>query len=259
MLAKETEEKLWQMYRQKGNKKARTQLIEAYAPLIKYVASRFTLFSHSSFDFDDLVGFGAIGLIQSVDCFQPEKGVNFSTFAISRIKGAILDELRKADTLPRSLRQKERRLREVYEKYEKISGAIPTDNELARELGVGLVELRMLQQDISRAAVLSFEEEVLERIRGGLEYNPLWPGDDLPLNEPLFQAMWQDTRKIIASTIEALPEKDRLVISLYYYEGLTMKEIAKVLEISESRVSQLHTKAILRLRGRLALRKNDLS
>ncbi len=255
LLNSKTEEILWGDFQQKGDSSARERLIEIYAPLIKYVSGRLALFMPPTVEFDDLIGYGAIGLIQAIDRFDPSRGVKFSTYALARIRGAMLDGIRKSDWFPRSLRQKERRLRGAYQKLANRLGRSPTDMEMAAELNLSIKEFQELLQETSQAAMLSFDDVFSDQ--DGTEGTANTIPSPKALEPPWLVAQ-AEIKEVIAAAIDKLPEKERLVVSLYYYEGFTLKEIATTLEVSESRISQLHTKAILRLRGRLGSRKKDL-
>ncbi len=255
MLNNKTEDMLWMDFQQKGDSGAREKLIEIYAPLIKFVSGRLALFVPPTVELDDLIGYGAIGLIQAVDRFDPGRGIKFSTYAVARIRGAMLDGMRKSDWFPRSLRQKERHLREIYQKIANRLGRSPTDMEMANELRLSIEAFQELLQEVSHTTILSLEDVFPDRdgIRGTENTIPSFQHLEPP--NLLAQA---EIKEVIATAIDKLPEKERLVVSLYYYEGFTLKEIATTLGVSESRISQLHTKAILWLRGRLGAKKGDL-
>lgn len=255
MLNNTTEKMLWTNYLQKDDCNAREKLIENYAPLIKYVSGRLALFLPPTVELDDLVGYGAIGLIQAIDRFDPGRGVKFATYAIARIRGAMLDGMRKSDWFPRSLRQKERRLRGAYQKVANQLGRSPTDMEMAAELDLGVKAFRELLQEVSQASILSFDDVFPDQ--DGVEGTANIIPSPKALEPPSLVAQ-AEIKEVIAAAIDKLPKRERLVVSLYYYEGFTLQEIASTLKVSESRVSQLHTKAILRLRGRLGSKKRDL-
>jgi len=258
VLEREMEAKLWESYHSRGDYQAREKLIEAYAPLVKYVSGRLALFLPPTVEVDDLFGYGALGLIQAIDRFDPSRGIKFSTFAIARIRGAILDGLRKSDWLPRSLRQKERQLREVQQELATRLGRVPTDQELAAELDMTLEEFQEFLQELGQVTLLSLDDFFPEAAATG-EAAAAAAGIPAPQTwEPSHVVTQKEVKELLARAIDKLGEKERLVVSLYYYDGFTRKEIAEILGISESRVSQLHTKAILRLRGYLGSRKRDL-
>jgi RNA polymerase sigma factor for flagellar operon FliA len=228
----------------------RDELILAYAPLVRYVASRMAVRLPHHINLDDLISAGVLGLIDAVDKYDADKKTKFKTYAEFRIRGAILDELRALDWVPRSVRRKTARIEGAMEQVQHRLGRPATDEELADELGVGLDEYYRLL-DESRGISLMSTEEVedffsrfnKERI---LELLGLDEADD-----PLALVGLAEVRDILAQAIDNLPEKEKLVVSLYYYDELTMKEIGQVLGYTESRISQMHTKAILRLRLRL--------
>jgi RNA polymerase sigma factor for flagellar operon FliA len=257
LLEREMEIKLWESYHYRGDYKARERLIEAYAPLVKYVSGRLALFLPPAVEIDDLFGYGALGLIQAVDRFDPSRGIKFTTFAIARIRGAILDGIRKSDWLPRGLRQKERQLRDIQQVLANRLGRFPTDEEMAAELHMAEEDFRKFLQEISQITLLSLDDFSFEPGGTG-EANVL---DNIAAShtwEPSHLVTQKEMKRMVAQAIDKLEEKERLVVSLYYYDGFTRKEIAEILGVSESRVSQLHTKAILRLRGYLGTKKRDL-
>lgn len=252
------EKRLWQAYREHKDEEARQELISFYAPLVKQVAGRMVLFTPSGADFDDLLGYGALGLVQAVDRFDPQRGVQFNTFAQSRIRGAILDGVRQLDWRSRGSREREKGLQEALAHLEQRLGRTPTDEELARELGLDLRELQKLWQETSQSELASLEATFASPGAGeaGGTLRELLSGP--PEREPERQALWNQLRQELARAIGRLPEKEKLVVALYYYEELTLKEIGAVLEVTESRVCQLHGRALMRLRGSLARKKREL-
>ncbi|NLJ33620.1 MAG: FliA/WhiG family RNA polymerase sigma factor [Firmicutes bacterium] len=256
MFSGKSEEKLWVDFQQKGDRAARKRLIEIYAPLIKYVSGRLTLFVPPTIEPEDLIGYGAVGLIQAVDRFDPSRGIKFTTYAVARIRGAMLDGMRKSDWFPRSLRQKERQLHTAYQKVANKLGRSPNDREMADELQLSIEAFRELLHEVRQTTLLSLDDIFPDQDGTGASAVNMFPSSQA--SEPESLLAQAEIKEIIAKAIDKLPERERLVVSLYYYEGFTLKEIATTLEVSESRVSQLHTKAILRLRGRLGSRKKDL-
>ncbi|MBI5521260.1 MAG: FliA/WhiG family RNA polymerase sigma factor [Desulfarculus sp.] len=228
----------------------REALILEHTPLIRYVAGRIAMRLPSHVPLEDLYSAGVLGLIDAVDKFDPRQNVKFKTYAEFRIRGAILDELRAMDWVPRSVRKKSSRLEDTYHKVQSQLGRAASDEEVAQALGVSLEEFFHLLDEVKGVNLLSLDdqnsplanldsEQVLEAL--GREDN----------EDPLTQLGLAELRRAVASAIEGLPEKEKLVVSLYYYDELTMREIGEVLGYTESRISQMHTKAILRLRARL--------
>jgi RNA polymerase sigma factor for flagellar operon FliA len=233
------------------------RLILEYSPLIKYVAYRIAVRLPPHVEIDDLISAGVIGLIDAIEKFDPTKETQFKTYAEIRIRGAILDELRSQDWVPRSVRQKTTQIANAYAKLEQEFGRPAEDEEVAREMGLELEEYFELLKNSQGLPIMSFED------LGGHGEDPdrqnimdvLTGTKD---SDPQTLARISEIRKIMIDAIDRPPEKERLVISLYYYDELTMKEIGEVLEITESRVSQIHTKAVLRLRGKLRNFIHDL-
>ena len=227
----------------------RTAYIEKYAPLIRYIADRLAVRLPSHISRDDLISSGILGLIDAIDKFDPDRKTMFKTYAEFRIKGAMLDELRSLDWVPRSIRRKASQLEKAYQDLEAALGRPATDEETASELGLNLEEFQRLLDDVKSISILNidvFQGAVKEQTRDSLF--------DLVIDEnqdPLTTLNMNEARDVVAQTISSLPEKEKLVISMYYYDELTMKEIGAVLNYTESRISQLHTKAITRLRARL--------
>lgn len=245
-----TEEELWFAYRQNRDPKIRETFIKQYAPLVKYVAGKVAVGMPHNVEFDDLVGFGVFGLLDAIDKFDPDKSVKFKTYAVTRIRGAIFDELRSIDWVPRSVRQKTREVEEAIGSLEAQLGRTATDQEIARSLGMGEGEFLKTMMKISGTSVLSLNDVWFS----GDENDKVSIGDSIEspssLNPDVIVEK-EEIRRVIISAISELPEKEKKILVLYYYEDLTLKEIGQVLEVTESRVSQLHTKAILRLRAKL--------
>jgi len=244
--------KTWEEFlKNKKRQENKDELILHYLPLVKYVAGRLSMTLPSHVDRNDLVSSGTIGLINAVENYDPQFKTKFETYAIIRIKGAMLDELRSLDWVPRSAREKFCQLQKAYAKLEQRFGRPATDIEVAKELGISHEELSQLLQEEKSVAILSLNEilsfddgesKSVAMINSVRDDNQLSPYDNAELDEK---------KEMLAECIEHLPEQERIVITLYYYEGLMLKEIGKVLSISESRVSQVHTKAIIRLTGKL--------
>jgi RNA polymerase sigma factor for flagellar operon FliA len=249
-LEQKTEDELWIEYRQNRDPKIREAFIKQYAPLVKYVAGKVAVGMPHNVEFDDLVGFGVFGLLDAIDKFDPEKNVKFKTYAVTRIRGAIFDELRLIDWVPRSVRQKTREVEEAIGTLEAQLGRTATDQEIAGAMGMDEGEFLKTMMKISGTSILSLNDVWFS----GDENDKVSIGDSIEspasLNPDIIVEK-EEIRRIIVSAINELPDKEKKILVLYYYEDLTLKEIGKVLEVTESRVSQLHTKAILRLRSKL--------
>ncbi len=243
---------LWRRYKREPDKELRDRLILTYAPLVKYVAGRLGAGLPAHVDESDLVSYGLLGLIDAIERYDPDRDVKFETYAISRIRGAIIDELRSMDWVPRSIRARARDIEKAITQLEAQLLRAPTDEEIAAKLGVSEDELDEALLEISRSSIAALDE---------LWSNPTGSGDTVALVDTLEdphavrpggELEATEVRELIGEAIAALPEREKLVITLYYYEELTLREIGEVLGVTESRVSQLHTKAILRLKARLA-------
>ncbi len=241
---------LWQKYKGEGDRAARDALINQYAYLVKITAGRVVTSLPPNVDRDDLVGAGVVGLIKAVDQFDISRQVKFETYAIALIRGAILEMLREEDWVPRSVRERVKNLERTYVRLEMQLGRPATEEEVAEAMEISLDELHSLLADTGRATLLSLDDVIV-----GSEGNERIHLADVINDEssnPSTEIEGQEVRQALSEGIDQLPERERLVIALYYYEGLTFKEIGKVLSVSESRVYQLHTQAVLRLRGYLA-------
>mgnify|MGYP005850288521 CR=1 FL=1 len=227
----------------------RDRLIEQYAPLVKYVVGRLAIGLPAILDYEDILSYGTIGLIEALDRFDPGKGVKFETYAISRIRGAIIDALRSLDRLPRSVRQKAKRLEQATNELTVALGREPTDEELALAVGMSMDQYHKALVDASWVTVSL--DGLLERDDSGEGSSAEMPAS--PDAEDFTQRLEQQQLIVgLADSVRALPERELLIVSLYYKDEMTMKEIAQILDISESRVCQLHGRALGRLRARLA-------
>jgi RNA polymerase sigma factor for flagellar operon FliA len=244
---------LWQAYIANKSPALKEKLILHYAPLVKYVAGRLLIHIGQHVEYDDLVGYGIFGLIDAIDKFDKEKGVKFETYASFRIRGAIIDHIRKMDWVPRTSRKNNKLMEEAYAQLEDELERQPTDEELAEKLKMSVSETQELMR---KSAVLS-----LVSLDDYMEQNYEASFTSLVANRsesPEEQTEKQERKEMLATAIENLSEKEKLVITLYYFEDLTLREISSIMKVSESRVSQIHTKAITRLQGKLGRYKNLL-
>lgn len=239
-------QKLWETYRKSPTPEMREQIILEYAPLVKVVAGRISMYLGYNVEYEDLVSYGIFGLIDAIDKFDMQKDVKFETYASLRIRGAILDQIRKMDWIPRTVRQKQKKIDEAIRNIEMRTGKNATDEQVAGELGLEQEELTEWQSRLKITNVISLNEfleqgqEPVMDARGNSHFSQ--PEDVVSESE---------LKQVLEEALEVLTEKEKKVILLYYYEDLTLKEISKVLEVSESRVSQLHTKALLKMRAKM--------
>ena len=239
----------WLRYKQRGDVKARAQIINQYAYLVKITAGRVVSSLPPSLERDDLVSAGVVGLIKAVDQFDTNRQVKFETYAIALIRGAILEMLREEDWVPRSVRERVKLLEKTYLQLETALGRPPSEHEVARDLNMGLEDFNKLLVDTGRTALISLDDILI-----GSEGSEKLHLADVIHDEnasPSSEVELREMKRTLGVARDRLPDRERLVISLYYYEGMTFKEIGKILTISESRVYQLHTQAVIRLRGYL--------
>ena len=241
---------IWREYKESMSRDARERLILHYSPLVKFVAGRVAAGLPQNIEQADLVSYGIFGLIDAIDKFDPSRGFKFETYAISRIKGAIIDELRSIDWVPRSIRAKARSIERAYSKLENELRRTPEDKEVATELGMSEDELAGTLSQISFVGLVALDELLSASERG----SGTTVGDTVAdtVNDPVAAFETAEMRHVLADAINRMPDRERLVLTLYYYEGLTLAEIGNVLGVTESRVCQIHTKAIFQLRGRLS-------
>jgi RNA polymerase sigma factor for flagellar operon FliA len=243
---------LWLEYRRTGNQAIRDRLILTYAPLVKYVAGRLGSGLPAHVDEGDLVSYGLIGLMGAIERYEPERDVKFETYAIARIKGAIIDELRAMDWVPRSVRSRAREIERAIAELEAKQGTAPTDEQIAKKVGITVEELEDSLSDIARSSIAALDELWTVSGSGGDQIALIDTIEDTDAPDPQSTLSQTEMKEAIADAIARLPEREKLVVTLYYYEELTLREIGEVLGVTESRVSQLHTKAILRLKARLS-------
>lgn len=241
----------WAAFKDNGDPDARENLILTYSPLVKYVAGRLSSSLPQTVDTSDLISCGVFGLIDAIEKFDTDRGIKFETYAIARIRGAIIDELRAMDWVPRSVRARAREFEAAYVTLENRLKRVPDDAEVAAEMGVAPRELQSILTKLSYASVISFEEMWVSGGDRDDHQDPLAAIPDKRAEDPVDIFESAEIKEILAGAIDRLPEREKTVVALYYYEGLTLKEIGTVLGVTESRVSQLHTKAVLRLRARL--------
>ena len=242
---------LWRTYKGSGSDRAREQLVVAYSPLVKYVAGRMSSGLPAHVEEADLISYGLIGLINAIERFDIEREIKFETYAITRIKGAIIDELRALDWVPRSVRARAREIERAHGKLEHRLHRTPTDEEMAAELNLSVEEFQESLVKISNSTVVALDELWAVSDSSGDQVSLLDTLHDPDAPDPQQLLAASELKDRLADAIAALPEREKLVIALYYYENLTLREIGEVLGVTESRVSQLHTKAVLRLKSRL--------
>jgi RNA polymerase sigma factor for flagellar operon FliA len=244
-------DELWLEFKQNGSKAAKDRLVVNYAPLVKFVAGRVAVGLPQSIDQADLVSYGMFGLIDALDKFDLERKIKFETYAIARIKGSIIDELRAIDWVPRSVRAKARMVERAYQKLEAKLLRTPNDRELADELGISERELQTIFARISFVGVVAFDEV----ISGGEKGEGVTTlGDTIADRKsgPTGSFEQEETRQMLAEAINRLGDREKVVLTLYYYESLTLAEIGQVLGVTESRVCQIHTKAVFQLKAKLS-------
>ena len=242
---------LWRKYKETGDQRAREQLVLAFSPLVKYVAGRMSTGLPAHVEEADLISYGLLGLISAIERFDPSREIKFETFAMTRIKGSIIDELRSLDWVPRSVRAKAREIERANSKLEHQLHRAPTDQEVADELGMEMEEFQDALTRISNSSVIALDELWTLSDSSGDQVSLLDTIQDPDAVDPAQAMDVTETKDRLAESIARLPEREKLVIALYYYENLTLREIGEVLGVTESRVSQLHTKAVLRLKSAL--------
>ncbi|MDQ0789492.1 RNA polymerase sigma factor for flagellar operon FliA [Streptomyces sp. B3I7] len=249
--APSTLDELWRTYKETGDGRLREQLILHYSPLVKYVAGRVSVGLPPNVEQADFVSSGVFGLIDAIEKYDIGREIKFETYAITRIRGAMIDELRALDWIPRSVRQKARNVERAYTTLEARLRRTPTESEVAAELGIRVDDLHAVFSQLSLANVVALEEILhIGGEGGGLSLMDTL--EDTTADNPVEVVEDRELRRFLARAINALPEREKTVVTLYYFEGLTLAEIGNVLGVTESRVSQIHTKSVLQLRAKLA-------
>lgn len=238
--------KMWAEYAKSKTPELREKIILEYAPLVKVVAGRLSMYLGYNVEYDDLVGYGVFGLIDAIDKFDPNKMVKFETYASLRIRGAILDQIRKMDWIPRTIRQKQKRISTAVKDIEEKTGKNATDADVASELGITEDEYLEWQSQMKITNVMSLNEYMEQ----GIEV-PNAPNASQQFDQPEDVVEKGELKTVLAEALDLLTEKERKVIELYYYEELTLKEISHILEVSESRISQLHTKGLQKMKTKM--------
>jgi RNA polymerase sigma factor FliA len=243
---------LWRSFKNTADSALRERLILHYSPLVKYVAGRVGVGLPPNIEQADLVSYGIFGLIDAIEKFDISRAIKFETYAISRIKGAIIDELRAIDWIPRSVRYKAREVEKAYAALEARLHRTPTEVEVAGELGIALEELHTIFSQVSFVNVIALDELLNVGGERGDKLSLVDTLEDTKAEDPVAVFETEETKYLLARSINTLPEREKIVVTLYYYEGLTLAEIGQVLGVTESRICQMHTKAVLQLRGKLA-------
>jgi RNA polymerase sigma factor for flagellar operon FliA len=245
---------LWRLYKADGDERARERLVVDYSPLVKYIAGRMASGLPSHVEESDLISYGLLGLISAIERFDPDRDIKFETYAVARVKGAIIDELRSLDWVPRSVRARAREVERAHAELERTLQRAPTDEEMAAKLELSVEDFQGALLEIANSSVLALDHLwTFADPGGGSQISVLDTIQDPGAADPETEAQASDLKDRLADAIESLPERERLVIALYYYENLTLREIGEVLDVTESRISQIHTKAVIGLRSRFVL------
>jgi len=248
------EKKLWQEYKNKDSQKAKEKLILRYIPLVKHIVGKIIVELPDKFDFEDLVNYGVLGLMDAIERFDLDRGVKFSTYAVPRIRGAVYDELRRIDWVPTQVRRKSKKFSRAIKELEDELGRSPTDEELRERLGLTEEEFKKLLRQVNIPENVSLERFIAPQSEDELRLKDMLQDDSE--QEPDNLVAYNQMKEVLGEAIDKLSEKEKLVVTLYYYEDLTLQEIGEVMELTAARISQLHTKAIFRLRGYLSQKKD---
>jgi RNA polymerase sigma factor for flagellar operon FliA len=244
-------ERSWTSYKSDKTPSARDALILNYSPLVKYVAGRVAVGLPNTIEQSDLISYGIFGLIDAIEKYEPSRGIKFETYAISRIRGAIIDELRAIDWVPRSVRFKAREIEKAYAALENKLKRPPSDAEMAEEMGVSGDELNRIYSQLSNVSLVALDELMSVDGDRGEKLSLVETLEDTKTAGPMESVENEEMKRILAESINRLPEREKMVVTLYYFEGLTLAEIGQVLGVTESRICQMHTKAVLALRSRI--------
>jgi len=246
-------ETLWTEYKEHDSQNARDKLLAEYTPLVRYTAQRMAINLPKSVHLGDLIGAGVMGLIKAVESFDSGREVKFETYATHKIRGAILDDLREQDWIPRSIRQKARMIKNAYTDLEKEIGRTPYDSEVAIHLKLEPAEFEDLLSEVAPTTIVSLNEVISDNYGESTNMTLIETIEDTTVENPLVRLGMEEAKKILADALMALPENERQVIALYHYEEMTLKEIGVAMNLTEGRVSQIHSKAMLKLKAKLQL------
>jgi RNA polymerase sigma factor for flagellar operon FliA len=247
-------EPLWTEYKEHGSTNARDKLLAEYTPIVRYTAQRMAVNLPRDVQLGDLIGAGVMGLIKALESFDQTRDVKFETYATHKIRGAILDDLREQDWVPRSIRQKAKTVKNAYVELEKEIGRTPYDSEVAEYLNLKPAEFEELLSEIAPTSIVSLNEIIFNNYGETMNMSFIDTIEDEDAENPLDRLGMEDTKKILTKALMELPENERQVIALYHYEELTLKEIGIAMNLTESRVSQIHSKAMLKLKAKLHLK-----
>ncbi len=248
---------IWIDFKATGDQRLRERLILHYSPLVKYVAGRVGVGLPPNIEQADLVSYGIFGLIDAIEKFDLERAIKFETYAINRIRGAIIDELRSIDWIPRSVRSKARDIERAYTALESTLHRTPSEPEVADYMGISVDDLHQIFNQVSFVNVVALDELLTVGGEKGDKVSLVDTLEDTRAEDPVAAFESEETKYLLARAINTLPEREKIVVTLYYYEGLTLAEIGQVLGVTESRICQMHTKAVLQLRGKLAESEAD--
>ena len=249
----ENAESLWRAYNASRSAELKEKIILKYAHLVKYVAGRMVMHIGQHVEYDDLISYGIFGLIDAIDKFEPERNIKFETYASLRIKGSIIDNIRKMDWVPRTLRQRNKQFEQAFMQLEDALGREPTDEELAKKLSLTLEETQEMMKKSSVVSLVSLDDYLDQNYETAFPQSMASQADT-----PESYVNKQELHNMLTETIEKLSEKEKKVVTLYYFEELTLKEISTIMGVSESRISQIHSKAILKMQTRLGRFKSLL-
>lgn len=244
-------DELWAKYKSTGSQRAKDELIVHYAPLVKYVAARVAIGLPNNVDQEDLASAGILGLMEAVAKFEPERGFKFESYAAARIRGAIIDDLRSLDWVPRSVRAQARKVEEALSKLQDKLGRSPTDEEVAEEMGVTVRKLRSIYSKVSTILFVSLDRLLLVGDKGDSGMSLVDTLVDTKAEDPLAAVEEREMKEFLAKAIAGLPERERTAITLYYYEGLSLAEISQVVGVSQARISQMNAKSVMTFRSLL--------
>ena len=254
----EEEFKLWKKYKRTKNRALREEIVKRYLYLVKYVAGRVAIGLPPNVEFNDLVSYGILGLFDAIEKYDVNQGNKFETYGVSRIRGAIMDELRKLDWAPRLLRKRAREIERKMRELEDPNGRTATEEELAKSLKMSVEDLNGIYNELNSTTFLSLDE-VWQNDDGNKPISRLQTVEDSLITDQFSYVHQNEVKELLAQSIDQLPEKEKLVIVLYYYENLTLREIGDVLNVSESRVCQIHTKVVMRLRSLLMKKTGEIT